>query len=403
MKTKVSYVYLVLLVMAAFGRADVIPTDQWIVVYGSVALNGSPAVVGTVIDAYDPDGVHCGQFILTSEGDYGLMPVYRDDLSTPAVDEGCDPEDEVSFYVNGVPATAVPTVIWTSNGETSLADLSAGDNPYICGDADGSGAVDIDDVVYLIQYIFAGGPEPNPQQSGDADATGGTDIDDVVYLIAYIFASGYEPLCTGTVTDFDGNVYRTIRIGDQWWMAENLKVIHYRNGDPIPNVTDDLTWEWVLSGAYCNYDNDEGHVATYGRLYNWWAVDDPRNIAPEGWHVPSDIEWKQLEMYIGMSQAEADATGYRGTYEGDKLKEAGISHWCIDNTGATNETGFTALPGGERTGSGHFIVIGEYGYWWSSTGDINSSWSRALSCSAPDINRTSYNGGEGQSVRCVRD
>jgi uncharacterized protein (TIGR02145 family) len=86
----------------------------------------------------------------------------------------------------------------------------------------------------------------------------------------------------GTVTDIDGNVYQTVKIGDQWWMADNLKVTHYRNGEPIPNVTDGSTWNSLDSGAYCNYDNDTGNVTTYGRLYNWYAVDDSRSIAPEG-------------------------------------------------------------------------------------------------------------------------
>jgi uncharacterized protein (TIGR02145 family) len=122
------------------------------------------------------------------------------------------------------------------------------------------------------------------------------------------------------VTDIDGNVYQTVTIGAQVWMAENLKVTHYRNGDPIPNVTDTAAWEGLSTGAYCEYDNDINNVATYGRLYNWYAVDDSRGLAPEGWHVPSDDEWKQLEMYLGMSQSEADDYGWRGTDEGGEVK-----------------------------------------------------------------------------------
>ena len=214
---------------------------------------------------------------------------------------------------------------------------------------------------------------------------------------------------TTTVTDIDGNVYQTVTIGTQEWMAENLKVTHYRNGDPIPHVTDGGTWSGLYSGAYCEYDNDGGNVSTYGRLYNWYAVDDSRNIAPEGWHVPTDEEWKQLEMYLGMSQSEADDTGYRGTDEGGKLKESGTTHWD-HNTGATNESGFTALPGGGRGSGGYFHYMGSYAYFWSSTERSSSSaWHRMLGSSAElgylnaQVHRGSFKKRHGFSVLCVRD
>ena len=294
----------------------------------------------------------------------------------------------------------------TANQNSDVVSVlinQSGATSYVCGDANSSGSVDIDDAVYLINYIFSGGPEPAPYESGDADTSGQVDIDDVVFLVNYIFAGGHEPYCSGTGSDIDDNVYRTIKIGDQWWMMENLKVIHYRNGDPIAHVTDQYAWESLTSGAYCNYDNDEGHVATYGRLYNWYAVDDSRIFAPEGWHVPSDDEWKQLEMYLGMSQAEADADQWRGTYEGNKLKEAGTIHWGGDNFGATNESRFTALPRGYRYGSGHFHVLGDYGYFWSETLGVNSAWNRGLSSSRSDISRIGCGFRDGFSIRCVRD
>ena len=114
-----------------------------------------------------------------------------------------------------------------------------------------------------------------------------------------------------TVTDTDGNVYKTVKIGNQLWMAESLKVSHYRNGDTIPHVTDGSTWVTLTTDGYCDYDNNETLVATYGRLYNWYAVIDPRGLAPSGWHVPTDAEWKELEMYLGMSQSDADAEEQR--------------------------------------------------------------------------------------------
>jgi uncharacterized protein (TIGR02145 family) len=187
-------------------------------------------------------------------------------------------------------------------------------------------------------------------------------------------------------------------------MAENLEVTHYRNGDPIPHVPDGGTWSGLSTGAYCNYANDPGNVATYGRLYNWYAVDDSRGLAPAGWHVPSDDEWKQLEMYLGMSQAEADDEGWRGTDEGGKLKEVGTTHWSPPNEGATNESGFTALPGGHRLIAGTFDLMGNYAFFWSSTESSSyNAQSRGLIYGNSNIFRSRSNKHYGFSVRCVRD
>jgi uncharacterized protein (TIGR02145 family) len=208
-----------------------------------------------------------------------------------------------------------------------------------------------------------------------------------------------------TVTDIDGNVYKTVRIGDQWWMMENLKVTHYRNGDPIPNVTDAGAWADLAAGAYCEHSNDPANVATYGRLYNWHAIADSRNIAPEGWHVPTDAEWKQLEMYLGMSEAEADATGWRGTDEGGKLKESDTTHWVSPNISATNRSGFTALPAGFRNESGNFADMLYSTHFWSSTEhDASFAWARSLYHDHSDIGRYDGHGKYyGFSIRCVKD
>jgi len=215
-----------------------------------------------------------------------------------------------------------------------------------------------------------------------------------------------RPDSTGTVTDRDGNVYQTIKIGNQWWMAENLRVTQYRNGDPIPHVTDYSAWSGLSTGACCNHSNDEGNVASYGRLYNFYAVDDSRNIAPEGWHVPTDEEWKQLEMYLGMSQAEANGTGFhdRGTDEGGKLRETGTTHWASPNIGATNESGFTALPGGTRSFNGDFSNMGSSAKFWSSTEYYShNAWYRLLYYDLSQVSRNYGNKHYGFSVRCVRD
>ena len=212
---------------------------------------------------------------------------------------------------------------------------------------------------------------------------------------------------TSTVTDIDGNTYQTIKMGDQWWMAENLKVRHYRNGDVIPNVTDDATWAGLNTGAYCAYDNNENNASTYGYLYNWHAVIDIRNIAIAGWHVPSDDEWKELEMHLGMSQLEASYHGYRGTNEGSKLA-GNASLWNdgnLENNAAFGESGFNALPAGFRDSySGLFYCLGRYAYFWLSTeSSISDAWCRLLNYNSPEGARDYSDKQSGFSIRLVRD
>ncbi|HEQ98213.1 MAG TPA: hypothetical protein ENO22_02605 [candidate division Zixibacteria bacterium] len=294
---------------------------------------------------------------------------------------------------------------------------TAANSEYVCGDANDDGTLNVSDAVFIITHVFIGGPAPDPWESGEVNCDGALNISDAVRLINYVFKAGYAPCdtdgdgipdcgfyCPPTVTDYDGNVYHTVLIGDQCWMMDNLKVTHYSNGDPIPNVTDSAEWEGLTTGAYCNYNNDEGNVAIYGRLYNWYAVDDSRNIAPVGWHVPSDAELKQLEMYLGMSRAEADATGLRGTDEGGKLKEAGTTHWYAPDTGGTNESGFSALPGGCRYIGGTFGDMGNFAYFWSSPeSSSNRAWLRLLYYGSSYVFRFSGDKRYGFSVRCVRD
>ncbi len=208
----------------------------------------------------------------------------------------------------------------------------------------------------------------------------------------------------GTVADIDGNVYRTVKIGNQWWMAENLKVTHYRNDNEIPNLKGDTDWSNLTTGTYADYDDDANIAHVYGRLYNGYAVNDIRNVAPAGWHMPSDEEWKKLEMVLGMSQSAADSNGYRGRDEGGKLKEAGTSHWFDPNTGANNETGFSALPGGYRRNTVGYHDIGYYTYFWSSAKNgIDQAWYRLLSYKYSKAYRLSLSMRIGFSVRCVRN
>ncbi len=204
-----------------------------------------------------------------------------------------------------------------------------------------------------------------------------------------------------TMTDTDGNIYKIVKIGSQWWMAENLKVTHYRNGDPIPNVADNREWADLSTGAYCAYNNDDNYIKSYGLLYNWFAVSDSRYIAPAGWHVPTDEEWKQLEMYLGMSQSDAEALSWRGSNEGSKLKA--ISGWNSNGNGS-NESGFTALPGGYRDRHGTFSSVGLLASFWSATQfNSNGAWCRSQSYIHSGISRDYFSIRRGFSVRLVKD
>jgi len=195
------------------------------------------------------------------------------------------------------------------------------------------------------------------------------------------------------ITDIDGNMYKAITIGTQTWMAENLKTTKYNDGTAIPNVTDGKTWYNLTTPAYCWYDNN-GTIFknNYGALYNWYAVNTGK-LCLTGWHVPTDSEWIKLAAYLG---GESVAGG--------KLKEIGSTHWASPNSGATNETGFSALPGGSRGGSGINYNIGYYCYWWSSTessSTIASYW--ILGYKELYVTRFMSNKFNGNSVRCVKD
>ena len=207
------------------------------------------------------------------------------------------------------------------------------------------------------------------------------------------------------IKDIDGNIYKTIRIGNQVWMVENLKVTHYRNGDPIPNITNSSEWNQLNKGAYCTYYNDPENAIKFGCLYNWYAINDSRSIAPEGWHVPSDEEWKELEIYLGMQKKESNNTGWRGINIGGELKDFSSSLWKDPNTGANNYSGFSALPGGYRTYSGSFKYIGRTAYFCSyKEEETNFTWIRCLNFRDEDILRYVHdNKHDGFSVRCIKD
>jgi len=269
----------------------------------------------------------------------------------------------------------------------------------------------VGDAVFIINYVFKGGAAPNPEAAGDANHDDDCNVGDAVYLINYVFKGGAAPYCgpeTGTMTDIDGNIYQTVKIGDQWWMTENLRVTQYRgskeyagytaidkesrNGAAIPNVTDGPTWESLTTGAYCDYDNDANNAATYGHLYNWYAIADP-GFAPAGWHVPSDAEWQTLIDYLGGEEIA-----------GGKMKEIGTAHWLSPNYGATDESGFSGLPGGCRDSSGNFNNMGYFAHYWSSTESSSfMAWYRYLNYGNAEGYRYDRGKTFGFSVRCVKD
>ncbi|PID93594.1 MAG: hypothetical protein CSA95_06675 [Bacteroidetes bacterium] len=215
---------------------------------------------------------------------------------------------------------------------------------------------------------------------------------------AYVYVGS----CPATVTDIDGNSYNTVLIGEQCWMQENLKVTHYPNGDAIPYITDGGAWDALgdtnTDDAYCYYDNNMN--SAYGVLYSYaaaigdnWARDNAegQGICPEGWHLPTDAEWITLTDYLGGEDVA-----------GGKMKEVGTGHWQSPNTGATNESGFTALPGGYRDYYGTFRNVGNHGTWWSATVYGSSDvWYRYLSYETANVNRNNHYKSYGFSVRCI--
>ena len=189
------------------------------------------------------------------------------------------------------------------------------------------------------------------------------------------------------------------KIGDQIWTLTNLDVATYRNGDAIPQVQDVIAWSNLTTGAWCYYENTTTYGSIYGKLYNWYAVNDSRGLAPTGYHIPTDAEWTTLTTYLGGTSVA-----------GGKMKESGISHWQTQNIGATNSSGFTGLPGGYRFSNGDFYGIGTNGYWWGSSEGSPGlpvspfiAWYRSLYYDDGVVVRNYYYKTYGFSVRCLRD
>lgn len=224
----------------------------------------------------------------------------------------------------------------------------------------------------------------------------------------------------GTIKDYDGNSYRTKKLGEQWWMVNNLKTTHYADGTEIPLVESVTVWEalGLEDKAYCYYDNGKNNEKRiYGALYTWAAVmngnpssdQNPsrlQGVCPEGWHIPSDSEWKELEMFLGMTEAAIDSVGLRGGNQGSKLASS-ESFWLngyLDSNPDFGSSGFNAQPGGGRRYNGTFGHKGDNANFWTSTAYSNTrAWGRHIYSSYSSVHRYYNVKSNGFSVRCVKD
>jgi len=260
--------------------------------------------------------------------------------------------------------------------------------------------------------LFARRSTPTVINAGNNVAITGQGTTSSPYVISASVSTngGYTgaPIFTvgNGVTDIDGNTYKTVKIGTQEWMAENLKVTRYRNGNPVPNVTNNTEWSGLTTGAWCYYNNDTTNNAIYGKLYNWHAVVDNQRICPTGWHVPTDVEWTSLMNFIDPIGPGGDGSAFAG----GMMKSTGTLQtrdglWQHPNPEASNGSGFSGIPGGRRMQNGTFELFGYYGYWWSSSQHsiTGGGWARNLSNGNTSLFRNRWNKGIGFSVRCIKD
>jgi uncharacterized protein (TIGR02145 family) len=350
------------------------------------------------------DGTGKGSFVSNISGLTANTTYYLKAYATNS--SGTSYGTEITFTTANTPTLTLPTI--TTTAVSSITQTTAQSGGSVT--SDGNATV----TARGICWSTSANPTTANSKTTDGNGTGsftssltGLTANTIYNVRAYATNSAgtaygsnisFTTSQTGggtTVTDIDGNVYHTVAIGTQVWMVENLNVTHYRNGDTIPQVTytNQTAWGLLSTGAWCYYDNFSENGAVYGKLYNWYAVNDPRGLAPAGWHVPSDAEWTTLSTCLG---GEPIAGG--------PMKEIGTTHWAPPNTGATNTSGFTGLPGGLRDANNSFFNVGNYGNWWSST-ELSTgwAWTRFLDHSSGIIYRFNYLQQDGNSVRCLRD
>jgi len=214
-------------------------------------------------------------------------------------------------------------------------------------------------------------------------------------------AYGEEISFRTKISDIEGNLYNTVVIGTQVWMAENLRTTKYNDNIQIPNITDETVWMNLTSSGYCWYNNNDYYKSTYGALYSWYTIKEGE-LCPSGWHVPTDEEFNALEIYLGMASDQVNVWGWRGADQGAQIKST--TGWDNDGNG-TNTSGFTALPGGYRAAaSGSFFTMGLLTYWWTATEhDADRGWYRRVDGTNSGIYKASTSKNGGKYIRCLKD
>ncbi|MCK5136167.1 MAG: fibrobacter succinogenes major paralogous domain-containing protein [Bacteroidales bacterium] len=404
---------------SAQGGGDVTDDGGRTVTAKGVCWSTSPSP--TISDNNSSDGTGTGPYTSAITGLSCGTTYYVRAYATNSAGTAYGTQE--SFITGQCPST-VPTVSTISLSNITETSAQGG------GDVTSDGGETV--TARGVCWSTSPGPTTSDNLTTDGTGTGSftSDISGLNPLTTY-YVRAYATNSLGTsygnelnfltsselISDYDGNYYQTVVIGDQTWMAENLKSIHYANGAAIPLVESNAMWDGLSDSdkAYCWNDNNASTGNTYGALYTWAtamngtgsSVANPsgvQGVCPSGWHLPSDDEWKQLEMHLGMIQTEADKEGWRGTNEGGKLKETGTTYWNSPNIGATNTSGFTALPGGNRYDYGTFFNVGSSALFWTTSEYSGSAaWARSLSYNIAEVYRGNYTKSNGFSVRCVRD
>ncbi len=297
---------------------------------------------------------------------------------------------------------------FTSRVQASTPDLPQ-DEGFLCGDVNEDGLVNVLDIIAMVNYIMGSNPSPFNMDAADINADEGINVLDIIALVNIIMqVPGIPCGCVAPVL-YEGQTYNTVQIGNQCWFKENLNV-----GTKINSTQGGFQqMDNGIIEKYC-YENNEANCAIYGGLYEWPeamqydTTEGVQGICPAGWHIATDNEWKILEGTVDsqypVGDPEWDGTGWRGYDAGGNLKEAGTSHWFSPNSGATNSSGFTGLPGGYRSyDNGSFYTLGMYGYFWSSSQySTDAAWRRGLHFIIAYVSRYDLNKDYGFSVRCLK-
>ncbi len=387
--------------ISAKVKGEIIDLGGGMTEYGVFYHTEPNAQTGQQLSLGKPTDI--GEFIVIIEN---LQPGTKYYVCTYGIDKYTTVlGDEKSF----ITANGLPQI-----NTTSITEISA-TTATIVGDISDNGGFEI--TARGVCYNTSSTPTIEDSKTENGNGTGqfssnltGLNSDTKYYLRLYAVNSigtvyGNELIffASDPVIDYDDNTYKTVKIGNQTWMSENLKTTHYPDGTEIPLVIDNTAWGNLgdnnTDDAYCYYNYSSANSNAYDALYTYAAA---INACPTGWHLPTDNEWKQLEIYLGMSESEANDIGWRGTDEGKKLKAT--NSW-FDVGNGTDDYGFAALPGGYRDyNNGTYSFIGKCGYWWSSTDDGNNyAYFRLLYFNANDMGRSNYYKSHGFSVRCIKD